>query len=120
MGWPLPRYRSRLAAGKGRLPRSGEMVFACSSVTFMRSVSCEPGHAMLTVMPRSNRSWAAVFVHAHSAVRATFDMANDAKVIFGPAARNLPQLELDVDADGYFIAKTDYRHPVGPSFWERG
>lgn len=52
--------------------------------------------------------------------QSTFDMANDAKVMFGPAARNLPQLELDLDAEGYFIAKTPYNQPVGPSFWERG
>jgi ubiquinol-cytochrome c reductase iron-sulfur subunit len=52
--------------------------------------------------------------------QSTFDMANDAKVIFGPAARGLPQLQLDVDADGYFVAKAPYDQPVGPSFWERG
>jgi ubiquinol-cytochrome c reductase iron-sulfur subunit len=52
--------------------------------------------------------------------QSTFDMANDAKVIFGPAARALPQLELDIDSEGYFIAKAPYNQPVGPSFWERG
>ena len=52
--------------------------------------------------------------------QSTFDMANDANVIFGPAARPLPQLQLDVDNDGYFIAKAPYNQPVGPSFWERG
>jgi ubiquinol-cytochrome c reductase iron-sulfur subunit len=52
--------------------------------------------------------------------QSTFDMANNANVIFGPAARPLPQLKLDVDAEGYFIAKADYAEPVGPSFWERG
>lgn len=52
--------------------------------------------------------------------QSTFDMANDANVIFGPAARRLPQLRLDVDAEGYFVAAADYTKPVGPSFWERG
>ena len=52
--------------------------------------------------------------------QSTFDMANDANVIFGPAARRLPQLKLALDADGYFIAAEDYAEPVGPSFWERG
>src|SRR3954467_14624047 len=42
----------------------------------MRSVACEPGAAVLMVMPSANTSWAAVLIHAHSAVRATFDMAN--------------------------------------------
>jgi ubiquinol-cytochrome c reductase iron-sulfur subunit len=52
--------------------------------------------------------------------QSTFDMANDANVIFGPAARRLPQLRLDIDSEGYFIAAADYDQPVGPSFWERG
>jgi len=52
--------------------------------------------------------------------QSTFDMADDANVIFGPAARRLPQLPITVDAEGYFRAKSDYTHPVGPSFWERG
>jgi len=52
--------------------------------------------------------------------QSTFDMADDANVIFGPAARRLPQLRITVDSDGYFVAEGDYSQPVGPSFWERG
>jgi ubiquinol-cytochrome c reductase iron-sulfur subunit len=51
--------------------------------------------------------------------QSTFDMANDAKVIFGPAARPLPQLQIGVDNEGYLIALGPYSQPVGPSFWER-
>jgi ubiquinol-cytochrome c reductase iron-sulfur subunit len=51
--------------------------------------------------------------------QSTFDMARDAKVIFGPAARPLPQLRIGLDDEGYFIAKGPYSEPVGPSFWER-
>jgi ubiquinol-cytochrome c reductase iron-sulfur subunit len=51
--------------------------------------------------------------------QSTFDMAHDAKVIFGPAARPLPQLKIAVDTDGYFYAVGPYSQPVGPSFWER-
>jgi ubiquinol-cytochrome c reductase iron-sulfur subunit len=51
--------------------------------------------------------------------QSTFDMARDAKVIFGPAARPLPQLQIGVDDEGYFYAKGPYDQPVGPSFWER-
>jgi ubiquinol-cytochrome c reductase iron-sulfur subunit len=40
--------------------------------------------------------------------------------VFGPAVRPLPQLPIDVDADGYFIARGDFPEPVGPSFWEIG
>lgn len=52
--------------------------------------------------------------------QSTFDLADNAKVIFGPAARPLPQLEMGVDEEGYLIAMSDFKEPVGPSFWERG
>jgi ubiquinol-cytochrome c reductase iron-sulfur subunit len=52
--------------------------------------------------------------------QSTFDAANGANVIFGPAARALPQLPLTTDADGYLVAASDFTQPVGPSFWERG
>src|SRR4051812_28710327 len=41
----------------------------------MRSVSCVPGQARLTVMPSSKRSWAAGLAQAHKPVRAVFDIA---------------------------------------------
>ena len=52
--------------------------------------------------------------------QSTFDLANSGKVIFGPAARNLQQLAITVDAEGYLVAMRDFDEPVGPSFWERG
>jgi ubiquinol-cytochrome c reductase iron-sulfur subunit len=52
--------------------------------------------------------------------QSTFDAANGANVIFGPAARPLPQLPMTTDAQGYLVAKSDFKEPVGPSFWERG
>jgi ubiquinol-cytochrome c reductase iron-sulfur subunit len=52
--------------------------------------------------------------------QSTFDAANGANVIFGPAARPLPQLPLTTDSAGYLVAKSDFHEPVGPSFWERG
>jgi ubiquinol-cytochrome c reductase iron-sulfur subunit len=52
--------------------------------------------------------------------QSTFDAARGAEVIFGPAARPLPQLPLGTDAGGFLIATSDYHEPVGPSFWERG
>ena len=48
-----------------------------------------------------------------------FDVTNGAAVIFGPAARPLPQLPITVDDEGYLIARSDFTEPVGPSFWER-
>jgi ubiquinol-cytochrome c reductase iron-sulfur subunit len=52
--------------------------------------------------------------------QSTFDAANGANVIFGPAARALPQLPLMLDSEGYIVAASDFVEPVGPSFWERG
>jgi ubiquinol-cytochrome c reductase iron-sulfur subunit len=52
--------------------------------------------------------------------QSTFDAAHGANVVFGPAARPLPQLPLTTDADGYIVAAGDFTQPVGPSFWERG
>jgi ubiquinol-cytochrome c reductase iron-sulfur subunit len=52
--------------------------------------------------------------------QSTFDLADGGKVVFGPAARNLPQLAIEVDSEGYLIAKGGFGQPVGPSFWERG
>jgi ubiquinol-cytochrome c reductase iron-sulfur subunit len=52
--------------------------------------------------------------------QSTFDLGDNAKVIFGPAARPLPQLPLMVDDEGYLVAQSDFKEPVGPSYWERG
>jgi ubiquinol-cytochrome c reductase iron-sulfur subunit len=48
-----------------------------------------------------------------------FQITDNARPIFGPATRRLPMLPLEVDEEGYFVAKSDYRVPVGPGFWER-
>ena len=52
--------------------------------------------------------------------QSTFDVTRDCAVIFGPAARPLPQLPLAVDDEGYLVAREDFHEPVGPSYWERG
>ena len=51
--------------------------------------------------------------------QSTFDVTNHAAVIFGPAARPLPQLPITVDDEGYLVAQSDFTEPIGPSFWER-
>ena len=51
--------------------------------------------------------------------QSTFAADRGAKVLFGPAARPLPQLPIGVDEEGYFFALSDYPEPVGPSYWER-
>jgi len=52
--------------------------------------------------------------------QSTFDLGDNGKVIFGPAARALPQLPLMLDDEGYLVAQSDFLEPVGPSYWERG
>jgi len=52
--------------------------------------------------------------------QSTFDLADNGKVIFGPAARALPQLPMGLDSEGYLVALSDFKEPVGPSYWERG
>ncbi|PZR53789.1 ubiquinol-cytochrome C reductase [Xylanimonas oleitrophica] len=51
--------------------------------------------------------------------QSTFDIADGAKVVFGPAKRPLPQLPITVDDEGYLVAEDDFDQPIGPSYWER-
>ncbi|MEU6733159.1 cytochrome bc1 complex Rieske iron-sulfur subunit [Streptomyces physcomitrii] len=52
--------------------------------------------------------------------QSTFDLADGARVIFGPAGHALPQLRIGVNDEGYLEALGDFAEPVGPAFWERG
>lgn len=52
--------------------------------------------------------------------QSTFDLSDNGRVVFGPAARSLPQLPIMVDSEGYLVAQSDFTEPVGPSYWERG
>lgn len=51
--------------------------------------------------------------------QSTFDITDQAKVVFGPAKRPLPQLPITVDSEGYLVAQSDFHEPIGPSYWER-
>jgi ubiquinol-cytochrome c reductase iron-sulfur subunit len=48
-----------------------------------------------------------------------FDVLRGAKNVAGPAPRPLPALALDVDAQGYLVARGDFDAPVGPDDWDR-
>jgi ubiquinol-cytochrome c reductase iron-sulfur subunit len=50
--------------------------------------------------------------------QSTFNLADSANVVFGPAARRMPQLPITIDDEGYLVAVSDFHEPVGPSFWE--
>lgn len=49
--------------------------------------------------------------------QSTFDVLRGAVPTFGPAARPLPQLPLEIDGEGYLVATGDFPEPVGPAFW---
>jgi ubiquinol-cytochrome c reductase iron-sulfur subunit len=48
-----------------------------------------------------------------------FLVTDNARPVFGPATRSLAMLPIAVDGDGYFVATSDFKVPVGPSYWER-
>ncbi|KOX23402.1 ubiquinol-cytochrome c reductase iron-sulfur subunit [Nocardiopsis sp. NRRL B-16309] len=50
--------------------------------------------------------------------QSTFDAANAAEVVFGPAHRPLPQLPIGVDSEGYLVSTGDFSEAPGPTFWD--
>jgi ubiquinol-cytochrome c reductase iron-sulfur subunit len=55
-----------------------------------------------------------LFCPCHQSV---FTVLDGAIPISGPAVRPLPQLPLELDADGTIRARGDFPEPVGPGFW---
>ena len=51
--------------------------------------------------------------------QSVFDVLDGARPVSGPATRALPQLGLDVDRNGYLVARGDFDAPVGPDSWWR-
>src|SRR5690606_34527166 len=51
--------------------------------------------------------------------QSTFDVYDAAKPVFGPAAKPLPQLPLEIDDDGVIVATGPFSDPVGPGFWNQ-
>ena len=51
--------------------------------------------------------------------QSTFDLGDSGLVVFGPAARALPQLPITTDDEGYLVARSGFDVPIGPSFFER-
>jgi ubiquinol-cytochrome c reductase iron-sulfur subunit len=58
-----------------------------------------------------------LFCPCHQSI---FDALRGAEPTAGPATRPLPQLPLDVDEDGYLVARGDFPEPVGAGFWNGG
>jgi ubiquinol-cytochrome c reductase iron-sulfur subunit len=93
-------------------------------------------------LPRGRRHWAAGGLVAYSKVcthagcpvglyepkqatllcpchQSSFAVLTGGDPLIGPAARPLPQLPIAVDEEGYVIATSDFREPIGPTFWFR-
>ena len=51
--------------------------------------------------------------------KTSFDVLSGGKVLYGPAANDLPQLPIEVDADGHLRATGDFSAPVGPQYWNQ-
>jgi ubiquinol-cytochrome c reductase iron-sulfur subunit len=51
--------------------------------------------------------------------QSAFDVLDRARPVFGPAARPLPQLPIEVDGGGILRARSDFREPIGPGYWSR-
>ena len=49
--------------------------------------------------------------------QSTFAVLDGAKPVYGPAARALPQLPIEVGDDGFLRATGDFTEPAGPSYW---
>lgn len=51
--------------------------------------------------------------------QSTFDVLRGAEPVFGPAARPLPQLPIEIDEQDEIRALGDYTAPIGPGFWDQ-
>jgi ubiquinol-cytochrome c reductase iron-sulfur subunit len=94
-------------------------------------------NAMLTNhawAPRGNVAFSKICTHAGCPVaiyrhgdymlycpchQSEFSVLFGAKPVSGPATRALPQLRLDINRDGYLVARGDFSAPVGPDDWNR-
>jgi len=51
--------------------------------------------------------------------QSAFDVRTGAPPVFGPAARALPQLPIEIDDEGFVVAQSDFHEPIGPTYWNR-
>jgi ubiquinol-cytochrome c reductase iron-sulfur subunit len=52
--------------------------------------------------------------------QSAFNVLEEARPVFGPATRRLPQLPIEVAENGELKAKGDFSAPIGPAFWNLG
>jgi ubiquinol-cytochrome c reductase iron-sulfur subunit len=93
-------------------PRAGQAGFAYGEYVAYSKICTHAGCPVSLYEQETSR----ILCPCH---QSQFDVTQGAKPVFGPATRALPQLPLDVDDEGYFVAGSDYIEAVGPTYWNR-
>jgi ubiquinol-cytochrome c reductase iron-sulfur subunit len=102
----------RLRPGQNSVPRPGQEDFGWEDFLAYSKICTHAGCPASLYEQQTGR----LLCPCH---QSQFDLLQDAKPVFGPAARPLPKLAITVDDEGYFVARHDFVEPIGPSFWER-
>jgi ubiquinol-cytochrome c reductase iron-sulfur subunit len=102
----------RLRPGQTVTPRRGQKDFPWEDFVAFSKICTHAGCPVSLYEQQTGR----ILCPCH---QSQFDVTRDAKPVFGPATRSLPMLPITVDDEGFFVARSDYREAIGPSFWER-
>lgn len=102
----------RLRPGQTSQPRAGQEDFGWEEYLAYSKICTHAGCPASLYEQQTGR----LLCPCH---QSQFDLLQDAKPVFGPAARPLPKLAITVDEEGYFVARSDFKEAIGPSFWER-
>jgi ubiquinol-cytochrome c reductase iron-sulfur subunit len=97
---------------EGLTPRRGQGDFAYGEYVAYSKICTHAGCPVSLYEQETSR----ILCPCH---QSQFDVTQGAKPVFGPATRPLPQLPLDVDDEGFFVARSDYIEAVGPTYWNR-
>jgi ubiquinol-cytochrome c reductase iron-sulfur subunit len=97
---------------KNMTPRKGQAGFAYGEYVAFSKICTHAGCPVSLYEQETSK----ILCPCH---QSQFDVTQGAKPVFGPAARALPQLPLDLDKDGYFVSARDYIEAVGPTYWNR-
>lgn len=93
-------------------PPSGRRTWSPGGLLAYSKVCTHAGCAVGLFNVESNQ----LFCPCH---QSAFDVLAAGEVVFGPAARRLPQLPLSIDDEGYLVAQSDFSEPIGPAWWTR-
>jgi ubiquinol-cytochrome c reductase iron-sulfur subunit len=104
--------RLRPSQLEGNEPREGQSDFGYGDYVAYSKICTHAGCPVSLYEQETSR----ILCPCH---QSQFDVTQGAKPVFGPATRPLPQLPIDVDDEGFFIARSDYIEAVGPTYWNR-